>query len=73
MVCVPVLVTLTDRIDAKRVYPFGVGCTTVAHVAFGALADGFWSALLLRALAGVGWAGTDITRPKSSPTRSTPG
>ena len=58
MVSVPVLVTLTDRIDAKRVYLFGVGCTTAAHFAFGALADGFWSALALRALAGIGWAGT---------------
>ena len=61
MVCVPVLVTLTDRIDAKRVYLFGVACTTVAHFAFGALADGFWSAFALRALAGVGWAGTYMT------------
>ena len=61
MVSVPVLVTLTDRIDAKRVYLFGVGCTTAAHFAFGALADGFWSALALRALAGIGWAGTYMT------------
>jgi MFS family permease len=61
MVCVPVLVTLTDRIDAKRVYLFGVGCTTAAHVAFGVFADGFWSALFLRGLAGVGWAGTYMT------------
>ena len=61
MVSVPVLVTLTDRIDAKRVYLFGVGCTMVAHLAFGALADGFWSALALRALAGLGWAGTYMT------------
>ncbi len=61
MVCVPVLVTLTDRIDAKRVYLFGVGCTTLAHFAFGALADDFWSALAWRALAGVGWAGTYMT------------
>lgn len=61
MVSVPVLVTLTDRIDAKRVYLFGVGFTTVAHFAFGALADGFWSALLLRGLAGIGWAGTYMT------------
>jgi predicted MFS family arabinose efflux permease len=61
MVCVPVLVTLTDRIDAKRVYLFGVGCTTIAHFAFGALADGFWSAMVWRALAGLGWAGTYMT------------
>jgi len=61
MVSVPVLVTLTDRVDPKRVYLFGVGCTTVAHVAFGLLADGFWSALILRGLAGIGWAGTYMT------------
>ncbi|MCA0301171.1 MAG: MFS transporter [Proteobacteria bacterium] len=61
MLAVPVLVTLTDRIDAKRVYLFGVGCTVVAHLAFGLLADGFWSATALRALAGLGWAGTYMT------------
>ena len=61
MVSVPFLVTLTDRIDAKRVYLFGVGCTAAAHLAFGLLADGFWSALALRALAGLGWAGTYMT------------
>lgn len=61
MVCVPVLVTLTDRVDPKRVYLFGVGATTVAHFAFGLFADGFWSALALRGLAGIGWAGTYMT------------
>jgi len=61
MCAVPLLVTLTDRIDAKRVYLFGVGCTAVAHFAFGALADGFWSAVVLRGLAGLGWAGTYMT------------
>lgn len=61
MLSVPVLVTLTDRIDAKRVYLFGVGCTVVAHLLFGLMADGFWWALSLRALAGIGWAGTYMT------------
>lgn len=61
MVSVPVLVTLTDRIDAKRVYLFGVGSTVLGHLLFGLLADGFWSALALRALAGLGWAGTYMT------------
>ncbi len=61
MVSVPVLVTLTDRIDAKRVYLFGVGCSVAGHLLFGLLADGFWSALGLRALAGLGWAGTYMT------------
>lgn len=61
MVSVPVLVTLTDRIDAKRVYLFGVGATVLGHLLFGLLADGFWSAAALRALAGLGWAGTYMT------------
>jgi MFS family permease len=61
MVSVPVLVTLTDRIDAKRVYLFGVGCTVVGHLLFGLCAEGFWSAFATRALAGMGWAGTYMT------------
>ncbi|MFZ5782094.1 MAG: MFS transporter [Pseudomonadota bacterium] len=61
MISVPVLVTLTDRIDAKRVYLGGVGCTVVAHIAFGLFAEGFWSAMALRGLAGIGWAGTYMT------------
>ena len=61
MVSVPVLVTLTDRIDAKRVYLFGVGCSVLGHLLFGLLAEGFWSAMALRALTGLGWAGTYMT------------
>jgi predicted MFS family arabinose efflux permease len=58
---VPVLVTLTDRVDAKLVYLFGVGCMVLGHLLFGLCADGFWSALATRALTGVGWAGTYMT------------
>ncbi len=61
MVSVPVLVTLTDRIDAKRVYLFGVACTVAGHLLFGLTAEGFWSAFATRALAGLGWAGTYMT------------
>jgi MFS family permease len=61
MLSVPVLVTLTDRVDAKLVYLFGVACTIVAHLLFGLYAEGFWSALALRGLAGIGWAGTYMT------------
>jgi MFS family permease len=61
LVAVPVLVTLTDRVDAKRVYLFGVACTIAGHLLFGIYADGFWSALATRALAGIGWAGTYMT------------
>ena len=61
MVAVPVLVTLTDRVDARLVYLFGVGCTIAGHLLFGLAAEGFWSALATRALAGMGWAGTYMT------------
>jgi predicted MFS family arabinose efflux permease len=61
MLAVPVLVTLTDRVDPKRVYLFGVGATFAGHLMFAFLAEGFWSALVLRALTGIGWAGTYMT------------
>ena len=54
---VPVLVGLTDRLPARRIYLVGTLCTAGAHLGFALLADGFWSALALRALAGIGWAG----------------
>ncbi len=58
---VPFLVSLTDRIDPKRVYLFGAATTAVAHLAFAFLVDGFWSALAARAAAGIGWAGSYMT------------
>ena len=61
ILAVPILVTLTDRVDAKRVYLAGVAMTVVGHLFFALFADGFWSALASRALAGVGWAGTYMT------------
>lgn len=61
MLSVPVLVTLTDRVDAKLVYLGGVALTVAGHALFGLAADGFWSALAARALAGIGWAGTYMT------------
>lgn len=54
----PVLVSLTDRIDPKRVYLFGVSITTISALGFAFIADGFWSAVFFRTLWGVGWAGT---------------
>jgi MFS family permease len=61
MLAVPVLVTLTDRVDAKRVYLFGVAATIVGHALFALYANGFWSAMGARALTGIGWAGTYMT------------
>jgi len=61
MLSVPVLVTLTDRFDPRRIYLLGVGLTVAGHLFFGLFAEGLWSAIAGRALAGVGWAGTYMT------------
>lgn len=61
VLAVPILVTLTDRVDARTVYLSGVALTVVSHLGFAVFADGFWSAVAARALAGVGWAGTYMT------------
>ncbi|MDX1431163.1 MAG: MFS transporter [Gammaproteobacteria bacterium] len=55
---VPVLVTLTDRVPATRIYMCAVALSTLAHLGMALLAEGFWSALLFRVMAGIGWAGT---------------
>ena len=57
VVAVPALVSLTDRIPTRKVYAIGAGLTALSHLGFAFIADGFWSALILRAVAGVGWAG----------------
>ena len=54
---VPVLVSLTDRMDPKRIYLGAVAFTAIAALGYATLADGFWSAFAFRLLAGVGWAG----------------
>lgn len=57
VMAVPVLVSLTDRVPARRIYLLGSACTMVSHFGFALFADGFWSGLVLRAIAGMGWAG----------------
>ena len=57
VVAVPVLVALTDRLPAQWIYLVGAGATALSHLGFAFLAEGFWSALLLRAIGGIGWAG----------------
>ncbi len=58
MIAVPVLASLTDRIDTRRVYLAFTAFAGVIAVAYALLAEGFWSALLIRALSGVALAGT---------------
>ena len=55
---VPLLVGLTDRFDARRIYLASMTVTAASALAFAWLADGMWSACLLRALSGLGLAGT---------------
>jgi MFS family permease len=54
---VPLLVSLTDRVPARRIYLLGTALTALSHLGFALLAEGFWSALAFRAMAGIGWAG----------------
>jgi MFS family permease len=57
-VVVPLLASLTDRVDPKRVYLMCVALTALAFAGFAWVTTGFWSALAFRALMGVGWAGS---------------
>jgi len=65
VVAVPLLLALTDRVPVKRIYLLGTGLTAVSHLGFAVIADGFWLGLLLRALAGIGWAETYMTGLKA--------
>ena len=57
MAAVPLLTTLTDRIDARRILTAGSVLSGAATVLFGLVADGLWSATLIWAIAGLGFAG----------------
>ena len=72
-VSVPILVTLTDRVDPRTVYLGGVALTVLSHLGFAAFAEGPWSAAAARILAGVGWAGTYMTGLKLLADRVEPG
>lgn len=54
---VPVLITITDRIDARRVFLFSSLLSFAALMGFAFFADGVWSALIMRTLTGLGFAG----------------
>jgi MFS family permease len=58
MAIVPVLMSLTDRIDARPVFLAGAALTAFSHFGFAVSAHGFWTGFIWRALGGVGLAGT---------------
>jgi len=55
---VPALVGMTDRIDSRAIYLIGAALGVTSGCGFAWLADGFWSAMLFRALGGMALAGT---------------
>jgi predicted MFS family arabinose efflux permease len=57
MLAVPVLTTLTDRMDARRILLVGSIVSGLATIGFGLFAQGFWSAIAIWTLAGIGFAG----------------
>ena len=57
-VAVSVLVSLTDRIDPRRVYLVCTALSGVAALGFALFAEGLWTAMAFRALGGVALAGT---------------
>lgn len=60
MMAVPLLGSLTDRMDARRIYLASALVGALASLGFALLARGFWTALAFRALGGIGLAGTFI-------------
>lgn len=66
----PLLVGVTDRLDARTVMAVGLSVSAVAGIGFALLVQGFWSALVWRAVAGVGIAGTYMPGLKALTDRS---
>ncbi len=73
MLAVPLLTTLTDRIDARGILLAGSAVTALATLAFGWFADGLWSATAIWGLAGIGFAGAYMPGLKALTDRLPPG
>ena len=56
----PFLAGLAGRVDGRIVYAAATLLTGLASLAFGLVANGFWSALALRLVAGIGFSGMHI-------------
>ena len=57
---VGVMVSLTDRVDARLIYLLGAALAAAGSAGFALFAEGFWTALAFRALAGIGLAGIGL-------------
>ena len=58
LAAVAILVSLTDRIAARKIYFICLVLISLTSLGFSFLAEGFWTAIILRLLAGIGMAGT---------------
>ena len=73
MVAVPVLGTLTDRIDARKILIAGSALSALATFLFGMFADGLWSGMFFSSIAGAGFAGAYMPGLKALTDRLAPG
>jgi len=73
MCAVPVLATLTDRIDARKILVAGSALSALGTLLFGLFASSLWSGALFNALAGVGFAGAYMPGLKALTDRLAPG
>jgi MFS family permease len=73
MLAVPVLATLTDRVDARIVLLVGSALSALATLAFGLVADGWAVATAIWGIAGIGFAGAYMPGLKALTDRLGPG
>ncbi len=59
-IAVPLLTSLTDHVDARKIYLVSCFIGIIANLGFAVLSQGFWSALIFRSLCGISLAGTFI-------------
>jgi MFS family permease len=64
LLATPVLARLTDRFDPRLVLIAGSGVSSFATIVFGIFADDLMSAILIWGLAGMGFAGADMSASK---------
>jgi MFS family permease len=58
LLAVPLLVTMTDHWAPRKVYFFSLLLTALSSFGFAYGVDGFWSAMIFRAIGGIGLAGS---------------
>ena len=58
MTAVPLLTSLTDRIDSRRVYRWACALAALGSLGFATCGEGLWTAIVFQFLIGAGLAGT---------------